>query len=240
MVTVENKNRIMSVINIFETGSADGKYDDVTIYDDGKPDANGKPTRQITYGRSQTTEQSHLRELIESYIANNGQFAADFQPYVSQLGIKSLVDDSKLIALLKKAAREDDIMCKTQDVFFDKVYYQPALKFFNDNKFTLPLSMLVIYDSYIHSGKIRDDIRNTFPESPPVRGGDEKAWVSAYVKARTKWLSGRSNPKLRETIYRTQCFSVLIALGDWMLENPVSANGMMSRDMEMAAPIDLN
>ena len=81
MITVENKKRIMSVINIFETGSADGKYDDVTIYDDGKPDANGKPTRQITYGRSQTTEQSHLRELIESYIANKGQFADDFRDF---------------------------------------------------------------------------------------------------------------------------------------------------------------
>lgn len=224
-MTVENKQRILSVVNIFETGSADGEYDDISIFKDGKGN-----TRQITFGRSQTTEQGNLKQLIEAYIANKGMFANDLKPYVSKIGVTPLVDDTDFIALLKRSAQEDDTMIKTQDAFFDKVYYQPAFKFFTDNQFSFPLSMLVIYDSYIHSGRVPDFLRERFPESPPVRGGDEKAWVKAYVKTRHEWLLTKGEP-LSKTVYRTQVFSVAIAAGDWMLGSPLVANGTRSRDL---------
>ena len=226
MITVDNKQRILSVVNIFETGSPDGNYADISIFKDGKGG-----TRQITYGRSQTTEQGNLKQLIEAYIANKGMFSSDFKPYVSKIGVEPLVDDDDFIALLKRAAVDDETMKKTQDEFFDKVYYQPAFKFFTDNKFTLPLSMLVIYDSYIHSGKIHDFLREKFPESPPVRGGDEKAWIKAYVKTRHEWLLGKGDP-LNKTVYRTQVFTVAMAAGDWMLSSPLVANGTKSRGID--------
>lgn len=223
MITVDNKQRILSVVNIFETGTPDGDYADISIFADGKGG-----TRQITFGRSQTTEQGNLKKLVEAYIANKGMFSNDFKPYLPKIGVEPLVDDADFKALLKRAGEDDEIMKKTQDEFFDKVYYQPAFKFFTDNGFTLPLSMLVIYDSYIHSGRIPDFLRERFPESPPVRGGDEKAWVKAYVKTRHEWLLGKGEP-LSKTVYRTQVFSVAIAAGDWMLGSPLVANGTRSR-----------
>lgn len=226
MISVDNKQRILSVVNIFETGTPDGEYDDISIFKDGKGN-----TRQITFGRSQTTEQGNLKELIQSYIANKGMFANDFKPYVDKIGVTPLVDDKDFIALLQRSAREDETMIKTQDAFFDKVYYQPALKFFTDNGFTYPLSMLVIYDSYIHSGRVLDFLRKRFPESPPSGGGDEKAWVQAYVKTRHEWLSGKGEP-LSKTIYRTQVFLTAIAAGDWMIGSPLVANGTRSRGLD--------
>lgn len=233
MIEAQNKTRILSVVNIFETDKADGDYANISLYHDGKPDANGDETLQITYGRSQTTEQTHLRELIEAYIANGGQFADDFSPYVERIGVTSLAKDEDFIKLLKKAGREDDIMRTSQDDLFDKYYYQPAMKFFTENGFTLPLSMLVIYDSYIHSGKIRKDIRDMFKPSPPANGGDEKTWISAYVKARREWLTTRSNKILHGTVYRMDCFLRLIDADDWNLSKPVNAHdGTLSRGID--------
>ncbi len=226
MITEDNKQRILSIVNIFETGSPDGNYADISIFNDGKGS-----TRQITFGRSQTTEQGNLKQLIQAYIDNKGMFSNDFKPYVDKIGSVPLVDDKAFIALLKSSAEDDDVMIKTQDAFFDKVYYQPALKFFNENGFSYPLSMLVIYDSYIHSGSVLDFLRKRFPESPPVRGGDEKAWIKAYVNARHEWLSGKGNP-LNKTIYRTQLFLTAIAAGDWMIGSPLVANGTRSRGLD--------
>lgn len=226
MITDDNKQRILSVVNIFETGTPDGNYADISIFNDGKGN-----TRQITFGRSQTTEQGNLKELVQAYIANKGMFSNDFRPYVDKIGSVPLVDDKAFIGLLKRSAEEDEVMIKTQDAFFDKVYFQPAFKFFVDNGFSLPLSMLVIYDSYIHSGSVLDFLRKRFPESPPVRGGDEKAWIKAYVNARHEWLSGKGNP-LNKTIYRTQVFMTAMAAGDWMLGSPLVANGTRSRGLD--------
>lgn len=55
MTVRERKPLIQRVVNVFETGTAEGKYDKLVIYDDG---VNG--SHQITYGRSQTTEQGNL------------------------------------------------------------------------------------------------------------------------------------------------------------------------------------
>jgi chitosanase len=133
---------------------------------------------------------------------------------------------------LEDAGANDPIMKAVQDVFFDATYYQKAFDWFEDNGFKLPLSLLVIYDSFIHSGKIREDIRNEFAESVPKDGGNEKNWITQYVNARHEWLSTRENPILRKTNYRTAGYKVQIALGNWTLTDKVKMNGMLSRDLD--------
>ena len=223
------KTLILSVVNIFETGTPDGKYDDISIYADGKPDASGKKTRQVTYGRSQTTEQGNLKDLIAAYIANNGVFSKNFSYYLPKIGVEPLVDNEMFKTVLKDAAREDPIMKTTQDAFFDKRYFQPAVTFCVDNKFTLPLSMLVIYDSHIHSGKVPQTVRNMFSESIPKNGGDEKEWIKAYVDARRRWLLRLQEP-VPQTVYRMDCFKAQINIDNWMLDKPVLSNGTLSKD----------
>ena len=231
IITAEIKDRILQAINVFETGSVEGEYDNITIYADGKPDSNGRQTRQITYGRSQTTEQGNLKDLLIAYIDNGGMFANELEPYVSRMGVTSLVNETDLIDSLKKAAREDVIMRQTQDAFFDKHYYQPAIKFCDDNGFNHPLSMLVIYDSFIHSGGILKFLRRRFPESPPKAGGDEKDWVKAYTRTRHEWLLSKGGI-LAQTVYRTECFTLQMVTGNWMLQQPINANGTMTRGLE--------
>jgi hypothetical protein len=221
-LSTQQKTLIERVLNAFETGKAEGNYSAIAIFNDGPHDI-----RQITYGRSQTTEYGKLRLLIQRYIAAKGKFAKDFQKYAEKIGTEPLTDNQSFKDLLKKAAKEDAIMRKTQDSFFDELYFKPAMKWAKDNGFILPLSALVIYDSFIHSGSILWTIRGMFTESPPAAGGNEIEWTTAYVNARHKWLSEHHREIVRKTVYRTQTFKNEIKRGNWTLgTTPIIANGV--------------
>jgi chitosanase len=219
MISEQHKRLVMRVVNVFETGTPEGKYDALVVMADGK-----NKSRQITYGRSQTTEQGSLKELVRLYIAKAGAHANALSEYVDRIGVVPLADDATFKNLLKQAG-SDPVMRATQDQFFEDRFYRRALEFFDTNRFTMPLSLLVIYDSYIHSGSIPDFLRARFPEKVPARGGGEKEWIKAYVDTRHEWLRTHSNELLPKTVYRTQCFKDQISADNWDLSTlPISAN----------------
>lgn len=210
------------VINVFETGKIGGDYSNITTLPDGP---GGQ--KQVTYGRSQTTEYGNLRELVQMYVDANGTYSAALSPYISQIGRVALVNNDTFKNLLRKAGREDPKMAETQDAFFDKRYFMPAMQWANDHGFKEPLSALVIYDSFIHSGSILDFLRAKFPEKPPSQGGDEKTWIREYVEARNDWLATSSRTILHATVYRTKCFMREIARNNWDLAQlPIMAHGI--------------
>jgi chitosanase len=222
LITLPIKTLVQRVLNAAETGTADGKYHDISIFADGKGG-----TRQITYGKSQTTEQGHLAELVGIYSDKAGAYAASLGPYRPLIGVKPLVDDSHFKNLLVRAAKEDPLMKEAQDEFFDKAYWTPAFKWFTEQEFKLPLSMLVIYDSFIHSGGVLPLLRRRFADPVPAKGGDEKKWVHQYVKTWHEWLATHSKPILRKTIYRTNCYLGEIARNNWHLTTlPIHMNGI--------------
>lgn len=222
MITTTQKRKIIQVVNVMETGSPEGRYDQVTLLPDGKNGA-----RQITYGRSQATEQGNLKNIIERYVAAAGKYATAFSKYLPLIGKKPLVNDAEFKRLLKVSAREDPAMHEAQDETFEILYYVPATHFFQEEGFTLPLSMLVIYDSFIHSGSIPPFLRSRFPERTPARGGDEKAWITAYVKVRQQWLGNHPKKVLQPTVYRTKSYLNAIQKNNWDLAQPVIANGVI-------------
>lgn len=221
-LTPTQKSLLERVVNAFETGKPDGDYGLIVIFSDGPHNI-----RQITYGRSQTTEYGKLRQLVQAYVAANGIFSAALRRYADDVGSKPLTDNEDFKNLLRRAGREDVVMRRVQDKFFDDAYFRPAMKWADQEKFLLPLSALVIYDSFIHSGGILWIIRQMFPENPPSLGGDEKAWTTAYVNARHKWLGSHPREVVRKTIYRTACFKQQIQKGNWDLSQvPIVANGI--------------
>jgi len=223
MNLTERQKRICEqVINVFETGSIQGNYGAISIFADGP-----HGIRQITYGRSQTTEYANLHELIQMYVERSGTYAPQLQPYIAKIGVTPLVEDEFFKLLLRDAGQNDPIMRKTQDDFFDERYFKRAIQWADNNGFSLPLSALVIYDSFIHSGSILDFLRKRFSEPLPAQNGNEKTWIKQYVDARQDWLSTASNPVLHATIYRTQCFKKEIARNNWDLSQlPIDAHGV--------------
>ena len=214
------KAKIYKVIYVFENGSQVPQYDALVVMSDGM-----KQTKQITYGKLQTTEQGNLALLLKMYVNANGKFAKELKPYLALIGVKPLYNSTNFKNLLIKAGKEDPIMQKTQDDFFDYVYWKPALAFFVANGFSKALSMLVIFDSYIQSGSVPDFLRQRFSEFPPNKGGDEQKWINDYVDVRHQWLKFHSNPLLQNTIYRTACFKSQLASSNWDLLQPVNSLG---------------
>ncbi len=213
---------ILRVLNVAETGDPDGKPHAVYIYPDGK---NGR--KQVTLGVGFTEDGGNLAKVLKSYIAKKGTFAHQFSVHLPHIGKGTLAADKKFHQLLKQAGERDPLMAAAQSEQFSKAYLGPASKWFTENGFTLPLSFLVISDSYLHSGGIRAALRSKFPESSPAKGGDEKAWIRSYVEVRHNWLSNHSNKLLRNTVYRTQCFRSEIARENWLLgQLPIKMNGV--------------
>ena len=218
---LEVKNKIQKILNAVETGKPEGDYGCLSIFDDGP-----NRIKQITYGKSQTTEWGNLKKLISLYVDKNGRYSTDFSVYLPKLGMHSLVGDSVFLDLLKKASF-DPVMKSSQDEFFDEHYWKPALKWFCSNSFCLNLSMLVIYDSFIHSGSILKFLRNSFAEKVPLHGGDEKKWILNYTKNRHDWLRFHINKDLVKSSYRTRDMLRTIQAEDWDLKNPYNANGQI-------------
>ena len=222
------KRKIERVINAFETGSAEGNYATLVKLKDYNDRESKTTIVQITFGRSQTTEFGHLKTLVQDYIENNGTLANELKQFVPRIGKKpSLATNETFCSALKAAGKNDPIMKSCQDHLFDTKYYQPAHSWFSVNGFTFPLSLLVIYDSHIHSGSMLSFLRKKFTTSLPVAGGNEKEWILNYVAARHNWLLNHSNPLLRNTVYRTECFREAIQKSNWDLSARINAHGVM-------------
>lgn len=227
-ITPRVKLKITQVINAFESGSAKGNYAELVKYKDHIDPVTREKTVQVTYGRSQTTEFGHLHELVEDYINRNGKYAAALQPFLTQVGKPpSLAGNVAFCDALIKAGKEDPVMRQCQDDLFENKYYLPAYNWFSANGFHLPLSLLVIYDSFIHSGGVLSFLRKRFNELVPASGGDEKKWISAYVRTRNDWLTNHSDALLRKTNYRTLCLLKQVQNDNWDLSGSINANGVI-------------
>jgi len=221
-LTDQQKSILEQDDNVFETGSVAGNYGAIAIFPDGP-----HGMKQVTYGRSQTTEYGNLEELVQMYVDKHGTYSEQLREYLLQIGVTPLVHDKTFQRLLKDAGNKDPVMKQVQDAFFDKRYFKPALDWADKNGFISPLSALVIYDSFVHSGRILDFLRKRFTERSPKLGGNEKVWIKQYVDARQNWLAHHDNKILRGTIYRTQCFSREIGRNNWDLTQlPIDAHGI--------------
>ena len=229
-VTKEQKHVIDCVLAIFETGKIPtaASYSTCTILKDGAG---------ISYGKHQCTDKSGSLDLVvKKYIELGGAQASALQPFLPYLAANKstaekpggpyTAETQSLINILKTAG-QDPIMHQAQDHVFDQNYFMPAVNHAKDAGLTTALGLLVMYDTCIHSGPGRVGThRAAFPEKSPKNGGDERAWVRAYVGARKAWLLGNSNPLVQRTVYRMEAFEKLMADGNWDLVVPVAVRGV--------------
>jgi len=216
-ISKEAKAKIKKVLSYFETGRF-SDYTSVYVYPDGK---GGAP--QITYSIG-FTQDYNLKSVLTQYIKAGGEWAVKMQPYLKRMNDPSLYKDEAFLHLLRVAGN-DPVMQRIQDAKFDELYFNSALKWATEEGFNQPLSLLVIADSFLQSGSIRNDIRMQFATRTPANGGDEKTWIKDYVDARAEWLSKSKREILRKTVYRTNCFKEAIINKNWGLYSPINANG---------------
>lgn len=220
MLSELQKQAAQAIVNVFETGHTLGDYGRVTLL-------TGDPGH-LTYGRSQTTLASgNLYLLIKAYCAMpNAACARALKPYLQRLAdIDLSLDRDQAFRAALKEAGGDPVMQDAQDGFFDRVYWTPAAKTCATLGFSTALGHAVVYDSLIHGswGTLRD--RTVKAHGEPAKAG-EKAWISAYVGERRKWLATHPNSLLQRTVYRMDAFNGLIKAGNWSLGIPLSVCGV--------------
>jgi chitosanase len=215
---------IRRILSVAETGKADWKSSAVYIYAD---DNRFKPPRkQVTLSIGFTEGGGNLKKVLQRYVDKGGKLGTSFAAYLPTLGSAATrAGDTKFIGLLKEAGTEP-AMVEAQRECFDEMYLGPAFTWASANGFGLPLSYLVIADSYLHSGSMLAFLMNAFAEKKPAAGGNEKAWIKAYLNERKRWLANHSNKILNGTVYRANCFMEQMARDNWNLQNsPIVMNG---------------
>ena len=227
--TQDQKRAIDSVLAIFETGKIPtaASYATCTILADGAG---------ISYGKHQCTDKAGSLDLVvKAYIKKGGKHAKELEACLPLLASNASTkvppkgpwgpEVTGLVSLLKVAGA-DPVMHEAQDEVFDVNYFLPAVDHAKDIGLTTALGLLVIYDTCIHSGPGRVGThRAAFPEKSPKSGGDEKAWIKAYLNARRAWLLANSNPIVQKTVYRQDAILDLIKVDNWNLKFPFTCRG---------------
>lgn len=200
----------------------------------------------FTGGLHQGSDASGTVDLmVEAYLRNGGTYAKELAAYLPRLRANESVsiDPAKpptwavdFMALWRRAAIEDHRFRGAQDRVFAREYRQPAETRAADMSLPSALSRCILYDTAIQSGPGRiDSLRRVFPELPPNRGGDERAWTEAFLSARRSWLASYecTTPTLtpeqraaktklvRSTAYRCDWLAGLIKANAWDLRLPL-------------------
>ena len=230
MLTNLQKRSIHAIVNIFETGRAHGDYGMVTLL--------AGDSGHLTYGRSQTTLASgNLFTLIKDYCGTqDAAFAAPLAAFLDRLEDTdlSLDHDAAFRALLREAG-DDPVMQSVQDAFFDRVYWEPALKSAAFIESQTALGHAVVYDGRIHGSwhMIRD---RTIAAHKSLAVIGETKWMERYVEVRRAWLAGHSNTLLRKTVYRMDALKALIDDKRWDLDLPLTVRGIEISEPVLSGP----
>jgi chitosanase len=233
MLTDLHRKTAQAIVNIFETGRAQGDYGKVTLL--------AGDTGHLTYGRSQTTLASgNLYLLIKAYVAAPGAAcAAALSPYLPRIEDIDLgLDRDMAFRALLQDAGGDPVMHDVQDGFFDRVYWQPAIRSADFIGVTTPLGTAVVYDSRIHGSwhRMRD---RTVERHGKLTDSGEQPWIGRYVTVRRDWLANHSNTLLRKTVYRMDAFRRLIESDAWNLDLPLHVRGVRIDEDVLDGPAEV-
>lgn len=215
-ISGELTQKLMWMLNLFENDSGKKENDYRTVYR--YADGNGG-RRQLTLGRGFTEDGGALKKVVDRYMQKGGTNTVILSKRLS-IGKGNLVNDSAFIKALA-GEWQNPAMRDAQDEVFVEVYLRPAIEYANKQGFTLPLSIAVCVDSFLHSGRMTPALVNSFPERSPARGGDERAWIRAYCNSRLNWFTNTSRAILRTCKFRPRFFLAQIRADNWDFNCPL-------------------
>jgi hypothetical protein len=209
--------RIQAVINVFEGGREQRRYDVISP----------KESHDFYYGASSTRLMGgELRKLVETYVHTpQGLYGELLTPYLSRLAQedKELAADEQFRAALQKAGN-DPVMQAIQDSFFDQMWWVKSLEMARELGIKTPLGIAVIYDTNIAEGfaSVTRYSNNIVPRlgGTPLTGIDERYWVVAFLNDRKQRIEKRFS-RFPGMMRRTDALLELARSGNWNLTPPI-------------------
>lgn len=214
------------IVSVFETGVVQGDPGSIGDRHDGAG---------LTGGLHQGTDKSGaLDAIVLDYVNAKAKFSTEFARFIPWLAANGSVRDpggavaQEFITLFVKTAKEDPVFLQVQEGVFSRLYWQPSQAACDELGLVLPLSRVCLYDLWIQSGAARlAKLRLQFPAVPPVRGGDERTWVTQLLGAREAFLLSSETPAVRASVYRVHALQKLAAEGRWSLTPPFTVWGRL-------------
>lgn len=181
----------------------------------------------LTYGKAQTTLASgNLHKLLTAYCAAPGAlYASALRAFLPRIQARDTsLDSDGLFRVRLRAAGNDPVMRDVQDAFFDRHYWEPALRSAAYIGAESALGIAIVYDSRIHGSwhRKRDEVIAAHGRLADI---GERAWMRGYVDHRRNWLAGHPSPILHPTVYRMEAFEQLMDEGNWALALPLTVRG---------------
>lgn len=219
MLTDLQKKTAQAIVQIFETSKVTGDYGRVTLL--------AGDTGHLTYGKAQTTLASgNLHLLIDEYCRTPGAaLSGPLSAFLTQLENRDLsLDHNTAFRGLLREAGDDSVMHTVQDGFFDRVYWQPAVRQMEAIGGACALAAATVYDSTVHgSWRLMRD--RTISRHGTMAQLGEQRWIAAYIATRRDWLAGHSNTLLHKTVYRMDALHALVKAETWDLALPLTVRG---------------
>ncbi len=148
------------------------------------------PRKQVTLSIGFTEGGGNLKKVLKRYIDNGGALALTFAPYLPTMGSgRTLANDPKFIKGLKEAEKNRLWSRRRMNVSKSSIS-DPLVKWAKRYGFALPLSFLVIADSFLHSGSMLRFLLVKIPEKRPKDGGDERLGFTLISKPTANGLRG--------------------------------------------------
>lgn len=238
-MTPHEKRIILSILSVFETGELPSlaAWSACAILNDGAG---------ISYGYRQFTARSGSLAAVIERFAKLSPLAA----HTNVLGDlrEGRIDRSHLLEP-DDARKDKDVLAamahlvaaaawpemqRAQEEIGDEMYWHPAARQAEALGLRLPLSHLVVQDIRNQMGaggllRLRrtgpdgEEGRGVvaWPELPPSKGGDERAWTRALCRARLGWLDRHDDAEVRRSAYRGKALVQLAEGGAWELLPPI-------------------
>ncbi|MBC8031853.1 MAG: chitosanase [Pyrinomonadaceae bacterium] len=197
--------RVLSVINIHETGRADINLASTWLTDN------------LIFGPKEI-----LGEL-EAYLGNpQARYQQQLQPWMERVRTNAagLRGDGAFKALLEKMATDPVMNAITEDAYRTK-YLNPALQVADELGVKTVLGLGAIVDTRIHQGTSAKSFAEhvaTQLGGTPRSGVDEKQWIKAFLETRLERAGNRMTARL--IVKRAKFFLDQAARNNWDLLPP--------------------
>jgi chitosanase len=232
------KHRAEQLINLFENGSTESRYDYVESLDDG---------RGITAGKvGFTTATGDLLAVVDEYTRRKPENnLMKFLPRLKELAEEESDSVEGLNGFTKawEIAARDAVFRKVQDDITDRVYYQPAMRYVHTLELQTALAQAVIYDTIVQHGDGDDpdslsaivERTNQVARGTPAEGVEERIWLENFLKLRREDLAHAHNEDTRaewsESVGRCDVFSMLAKQGNYNLSGVIMMDAGGFRDV---------
>lgn len=216
------------ILSIFETSKKRGNASALAVLRDGAG---------LSYGCHQATHRAgSLGNVLLAYATLQPEQSVTAMRYHkllkdrSESNVNRQSDNHELRSWLKKVGLHDPLMLRAQEQVFNRDYMAPATAEWQRRSFTTPLSLVIVYDSFIQGSWHLCRERTSQNHRGPV---SEREWMATYLNEREDFLLSLRTQDQRNSVYRPRALRQLLIQANWQLTTPFTVRSITVEEADL-------